>query len=176
MYSSASPSVQRPDTRSRARTGKVDPRPLASAGSSSGSRYALSASSGVHVYSANPAIGCRSLKRRTQVGSVSAYQRLVVKPASPDHQNASGLEWPRGRMAPRSLRDTESARERGSALRIQSISTEPRKRYGDAGVSLDPMSGVRGSGTPSSLRMIPVDAGHRPAIITAWPGAVSVIM
>ena len=38
-----------------------------------------------------------------------------------------------------------------------------------------PITGDRGSSTPREFSKIPVLRGNRPAIVTEWPGAVSVI-
>jgi len=80
-----------------------------------------------------------------------------------------------GRMAPRSLRETESPRLSGSAVRSQSMSTLPRKRKGEAPEPGDPTCVTWGSCTPASLRTIPVFQGSRPESTVACPGAVSVM-
>jgi hypothetical protein len=82
---------------------------------------------------------------------------------------------PTGRMAPRSLRDTDSTRESGLRTRSQSTSVVPRNRSGDAPAPRPPMRGEPGSLAPSELRMMPCEAGLRPASTVAWPTAVSVI-
>jgi len=79
-----------------------------------------------------------------------------------------------GRIAPRSLRDTDSARAFGSAALSQSKNSVPRNRAGDAPGPATPMSRAAKSTTPLALLMIPVCAGHRPESTVACPGAVSV--
>jgi hypothetical protein len=59
-------------------------------------------------------------------------------------------------MAPRSLRETESARVRGSASCIQSTSVVPSNRNGDAPVPSDPTSGASGVFTPAEFCAMPV--------------------
>ena len=100
---------------------------------------------------------------------------MVNSPFDVAYQKTFCLARPSGRMAPRSLRDTDSARDPGSLVRIQSMSTEPRKRYGDAGRSREVSSGACGSSTPVVLLTMPVDRGKRPDIVTECPGAVSVL-
>ena len=78
-------------------------------------------------------------------------------------------------MAPRSLRDTDSARDRGSFVRSQSVSVVPRNRNGDAPGPPPPTIGDLGSPTPSAFATMPVCAGKRPDIVTECPGAVSVM-
>src|SRR5881397_3653961 len=76
-----------------------------------------------------------------------------------------------GRIAPRSLRLTDSTRAVGSDAFNQSTSVVPRKRRGEAPGPVVPSSGASESWTLSKLRMIPVCAGHRPERIAECPGA-----
>jgi hypothetical protein len=91
---------------------------------------------------------------------------LVEKLPVPGYQKTDCFARPNGRMAPRSLRETDSARERGSFFVSQSIRTVPRNRHGDAPTAPPPMSGVFGSSTPSVFCTMPVLRGNRPDIVT----------
>ena len=73
------------------------------------------------------------------------------------------------------IREIESARDRGSATRSQSIRVVPRNRKGDAPGPAPSSSGARSSSTPALFRVIPVLRGKRPERVTECPGAVSVI-
>ena len=74
-----------------------------------------------------------------------------------------------GRMAPRSLADTDSTFVAGLAATSQSVRVVPRNRMGDAPMSLDPISGESRSFTPATFRVIPVLRGNRPDMVLAWP-------
>jgi len=100
---------------------------------------------------------------------------LVVNRPSAAYQYACCFARPSGRIAPRSLRDTDRARDRGSLTRIQSISVPPRNRNGEAGAPPPPMTGAWGSSTPRLFETMPVLRGNRPDVPVACPGAVSVI-
>ncbi len=80
-----------------------------------------------------------------------------------------------GRIAARSLRDTDSARAWGHCAWIQSNSSVPRSRHGEApgpGTSSSSPGSFR-SLTPWSLCTMPVECGLRPESTVACPGAVS---
>src|SRR6476659_11008695 len=100
---------------------------------------------------------------------------LVEKLPVPVYQNTDCLPRATGRIAPRSLRETDSARERAFVFCSQSISVVPRNRLGDAPGAPPPITGAVGSSTPAEFWTIPVLRGNRPDIVEAWPGAVSVI-
>ena len=149
--------------------------PSLSTGTLSFSTYCVASRSSVQLVPVNCCGRRRALNRSSQVGSVSAYQVLVVNRPSSPYQNTACFERPMGRIAPRSLRLTESARERGSAAMSQSMSVVPRKRKGDAPTPLLPIMGCVRSFTPALLRTMPVCRGKRPDMVLACPGAVSVV-
>ena len=126
---------------------------------------------------ATPLCGIRrALNALTQSGRVSRYQVLVVNaPVAAAYQYTSCRERPIGRIAPRSLYDTESARVFGSAAVSQSVSVVPWNRNGAAPSPGEPRRGQVESFTPAVLRVMPVLRGNRPDIVLAWPGAVSVM-
>src|SRR5207247_1657737 len=99
----------------------------------------------------------------------------VNAPVAAAYQYTSCRERPIGRIAPRSLYDTESARVFGSAAVSQSVSVVPWNRNGAAPSPGEPRRGQVESFTPAVLRVMPVLRGNRPDIVLAWPGAVSVM-
>ncbi len=97
------------------------------------------------------------MKSRTHCGSESPYQVLVVKtPLRCAYQYTGWMPRPMGRMAPRSLRETESTRVRWSASVIQSVSVLPSNRNGEAPTPSACSSGASEVFTPTPLAWIPV--------------------
>ena len=95
---------------------------------------------------------------RTHAGSESAYQVLVVKPPVDWAYQKTGYDpRPMGRIAPRSLRETERMRVCGSAAAIQSASVVPWNRTGAAPFPSASTSGDVVVFTPALLLAIPVE-------------------